>query len=123
MLSGPPASATVTADQLLERFLSASTRQRRSLVTQLEARLNELRPLLIDRLAGLDANGDDWAPGALIHWLLSEADALAADFRGRYPQGWLETPTGSGIDYQPLQVALSELAFEQADRHTSSILR
>jgi len=123
MLSGPPASATVTADQLLERFLSASTRQRRSLLTQLDARLNELRPLLIDRLAGLDANGDDWAPGTLVHWLLSESDALAADFRSRYPQGWLETPTGSGIDYQPLQAALSEQAFEQADRGTSSILR
>ncbi len=123
MLSGPPASATVTADQLLERFLSASPRQQRSLLAQLEARRTELRPLLIDRLAGLDASGDDWVPGALIHWLLSETDPLAADFRGRYPQGWLETPTGSGIDYQPLQAALSEQAFELADRCTSSILR
>ena len=57
MRSGPPASATVTADQLLERFLSASPRQQRSLLAQLEARRTELRPLLIDRLAGLDASG------------------------------------------------------------------
>jgi len=123
MLSGPSASTTVSAEELLERFLTSSLRQRRSLLPQLEARSDELRPLLIDCLAHLDANGDDWAAGALIHLLLGQPDALAGDFLSRYPQGWLALGSAQGIDHQPLQSALMAKSFEEADRLTSAILR
>ena len=123
MLSGPPVTATVSADQLLERFLSATARQRRSLLAQLDQRAAELRPLIGDRLDGLDATGDDWAAGTLIQLLLGEDDGLSQQFRQRHPEGWLAVNSAQGIDYTPLQLALSERRFEQADRLTSEHLR
>lgn len=123
MLSGSPATATVSADQLLERFLTGSERQRRSLLPQLEARSEPLRPLLIERLARLDPDGDDWAPGTLIQLLLSRDDALAAQLQERYPHGWLVVTSGVGLEYGPLQRALMEQAFQEADRLTSEHLR
>jgi len=62
MLSGPPVTAAASADQLLDRFLSSSARQRRSLLSQLLQRSQEIRPLMADQLDRLDATGDDWAP-------------------------------------------------------------
>ena len=123
MPSGPSTSTTVSGEELLETFLTSSLRQRRSLLPELEARAAEVRPLLIDRLAHLDPSGDDWAPGALIHLLLRESDALASDFLSRYPQGWLALVSAQAIDHQPLQLALMHRRFEEADRLTSSILR
>jgi hypothetical protein len=123
MLSGPSASTTISAEQLLDRFLTSSQRQRRSLLPQLESRAAELRPLLIDSLGHLDACGDDWVAGTLIHLLLQEQDALTSDFLCRYPQGWLELGSAQGIDYLPLQTALMQKHFEEADRLTSAILR
>ncbi|NQV10213.1 MAG: GUN4 domain-containing protein [Cyanobacteria bacterium] len=123
MISGPSATSTVSAEQLLERFLAGSTRQRRSLLPQLERRALEVRPLLLDGLGGLDATGDDWAAGALIQLLLLDNDNLAAAFLSRYPQGWLEVSSAEGIDYEPLQSALIQQRFEEADRLTSALLR
>jgi hypothetical protein len=123
MLSGPSTSTTVSGEELLETFLTSSVRLRRTLLPQLNARSADLRPLLIDRLARLDASGDDWAPGALIHLLLREPDGLTTDFLSRYPQGWLVLGSAQGIDHQPLQSALMHRNYEEADRLTSSILR
>jgi hypothetical protein len=123
MPSGPTTSTTVSGEELLETFLSSTVRLRRSLLPQLVARAPDLRPLLIDRLSRLDASGDDWAPGALIHLLLREPDGLATDFLSRYPQGWLVLASAQGIDHQPLQSALMHRNFEEADRLTSAILR
>ncbi|MFM2080772.1 MAG: hypothetical protein RLZZ219_1454 [Cyanobacteriota bacterium] len=123
MLSGPPVTAAASADQLLERFLSASARQRRTLLTQLLQRSQEIRPLMAERIDGLDATGDDWAAGTLIQQLLAEDDGLSQAFLQRYPDGWLAVSSGQGIDYAPLQRALALQDFEQADRLTSEILR
>ncbi len=134
MLSGPPVSATASPDQLLERFLSSSPRQRRSLLAPLRQRSAELRPLIPDLLDRLDATGDDWAAGSLIHELLlpdtaegagaaAPADDLAAAFLQRHPDGWLAVGSARGIDYGPLQRHLMAQEYEQADRLTSAILR
>jgi hypothetical protein len=123
MLSGPPVTTTVSADQLLERFLGASARQRRSLLKEVLQRSTELRPLIADQLERLDATGDDWAAGTLIQLLLSEDDALAQGFRQRFSGGWLAVTSAAGIDYGPLQQALCEQRFEEADRLTSEHLR
>jgi hypothetical protein len=123
MLSGPPVTTTVSADQLLERFVAASARQRRSLLAQLQQRVDELRPLIAEQLDRLDATGDDWAAGLLIELLLSSDDALAQAFRQRHSEGWLAVTSGPGIDYGPLQRALMDQAFEEADRLTSEHLR
>jgi hypothetical protein len=123
MLSGPPVTNTVSAEQLLERFLQASARQRRSLLNQVLQRADELRPLIPDQLDQWDATGDDWACGTLIQLLLAEDDALAQGFRQRFPEGWLAITSASGINYAPLQLALMEQRYEEADRLTSEHLR
>ena len=123
MLSGLPVTAAASADQLLERFLSSSARQRRSLLNQLLQRSQELRPLMAEQLDRLDATGDDWAAGTLIQQLLVDDDGLSQAFEQRYPDGWLAVSSGQGIDYAPLQRALARQEFEEADRITSEILR
>ena len=123
MLSGPPVTAAASADQLLERFLSSSARQRRSLLNQLLQRSQELRPLMAEQLDRLDATGDDWAAGTLIQQLLGDDDGLSQAFEQRYPDGWLAVSSGQGIEYAPLQWALARQEFEEADRITSEILR
>ncbi|MFM7314663.1 MAG: GUN4 domain-containing protein [Cyanobium sp.] len=123
MLSGPPVTATTSADQLLERFLAGSPRQCRTLLAQLIQRSREIRPLLPDQLDRLDATGDDWAAGTLIQQLLAEGDGLSQAFLQRYPDGWLAVSSGQGIDYAPLQRALASQRFEEADRLTSALLR
>jgi hypothetical protein len=124
MLSGPPVTANVAADQLLDRFLSSSSRQRRSLLALLEARAAELLPLVLPSLDRLDATGDDWAAGTLLQLLHRHADeSLRAAVASRYSGGWLATPSAAGIDYGTLQNHLVEQTFEQADRLTSAYLR
>jgi hypothetical protein len=123
MLSGPPVTAAASADQLLERFLSSSARQRRSLLNQLLQRSQELRPLMAEQLDRLDATGDDWAAGTLIQQLLGADDGLSKAFEQRYPDGWLAVSSGQGIEYAPLQRALARQEFEEADRITSEVLR
>lgn len=124
MLSGPPVTSTARADQLLERFLSGSQRQRRSLLGQIEQRRDELVPLIPDQLDRLDATGDDWAAGLLIQMLLAAGAAgQAEDFLARHPGGWLALSSAAGLDYAPLQQQLMQRQFEEADRLTSALLR
>ena len=123
MLSGPPVTASASPEALLHRFQSASARQRRSLLGQLEQQAEGLRPLIGDHLMGLDATGDDWAAGFLIQLLLAPEGPQRDAFLDRYPSGWLATPTAQGVDYGPLQQALALQQFEEADRLTSVILR
>ena len=48
----------------------------RSLLAQFLQRSQEIRPLMADQLDRLDATGDDWAPGTLLHLLMSQSDSL-----------------------------------------------
>jgi hypothetical protein len=124
MLSGPPVSGTVRADELLERFLSGSPRQRRSLLRPIVERRAELLPLIGDRLDALDATGDDWAAGFLVQLLLDPGDGERNEaLLARYPDGWLAVTSAAGLDYGPLQRHLMRQEFEQADRLTSEHLR
>ena len=123
MLSGPPASATASAEQLLERFSSSSPRQRRSLLPQIEARSQELRPLLLDALSRHDPDSDDWIAGLWVQMLLAENDSLREALLEGHPGGWLNVASADGIAYAPLQEALAEGSFELADRITSEVLR
>ncbi len=124
MLSGPPVSSTVPADQLLEKFLAAPSRQRRTLLRQLDQRQAEWLPLSPDQLDRLDATADDWASGHLVQVLLEAGDAEAREaFLRRHPSGWFAAPSARGLDYGPLQCHLMLQEFEQADRLTSEHLR
>lgn len=124
MLSGPPVTRTARADQLLDRFLGGSARQRRSLLPQLEQRRDELLPLLPAALERLDATAEDWAAGTFVQWLVAGEDAARRqEFLDRHPAGWLAVSSAAGIDHGPLQLHLMQLQFEAADRLTSEILR
>ena len=123
MLSGPPASATASAEQLLERFSSSSPRQRRSLLPQIEARAQELRPLLLEALSHHDPDADDWIAGLWVQMLLAVDDSHRQTLLERHPGGWQTAASAGGIDYGPLQEALSLRSFELADRITSEVLR
>lgn len=123
MLSGPPATAGATPAQLLSRLLGGNPRQRRSLLPQLDQCAEELRPLVMDQLNGLDATGDDWAAGWLIQLLLGGPEADRQRFASQYPEGWLLTTSAQGVSYSPLQSALAQQSFEEADRLTSALLR
>jgi len=123
MLSGPPA-ATATAEQLLDRFLAASERQRRSLLPQLEARATELVAHIPYCLQRCDPDADDWAAGFLIQVLLATISTDAQQhWWQQHPNGWLHVTSAAGVDLVPLQRSLVELDFEQADRLTSALLR
>lgn len=124
MLSGPPVSRAIPADQLLDRFLTAASRQRRSQLGVIRQRFPELLPLIPEVLARADRTGEDWAPA----WLLQLALAGAAGSTGpslldAYPGGWLQAGSASGLDYAPLQHHLALQDFEAADRLTSEHLR
>lgn len=123
MLSGTPVTATASPGDLLTRFQNAPARQRRTLLPQLDSRAAEVRPLILDHVAGLDATSDDWAAGWLIQLLAAGEGELREAFFSRYPQGWLATSSACGIDYAPLQRHLVLQDFEQADRLTSAVLR
>jgi hypothetical protein len=124
MPSGPPVSSAVDADQLLERFLAGSVRQRRSLLGPLEQAGSDLLDRIPDRLDRLDATGDDWASGHLIQLLLASGDTgLQQGWLARHPDGWLAVASVAGLDYAPLQRHLMRQAFEAADRLTSEHLR
>ena len=123
MLSGPPAITTASPDQLLDRFVSSSARQRRGLLASIEQNFEQLRPLIGERLDLLDATGDDWAAGSLIQLLLHHDDGLSQAFRQRHGSGWLAVTSAQGQDYGPLEWALMAKDFELADRITSETLR
>jgi len=124
MLSGPPVTGTLAPDQLLDRFLAAPTRQRRTLLRQIDQRAGDLLPLIPDRLDALDATGDDWGAGCLIQLLAAGSDGAGRDaLLQRYPDGWLATSSGMAIDYGPLQRHLVLQEYEEADRLTSVLLR
>lgn len=124
MLSGPPVPAALAPPQLLDAFLAATPRQRRGQLAALQQRCSDLAPLILERLAGLDATGDDWAAGTLIQLLLAHGSDLERQaFHARFPDGWLVVSSAAGIAYAPLQHLLQDQAFEAADRLTSSILR
>jgi hypothetical protein len=124
MLSGSPAASTASAEQLLERFVAASGRQRRSLLQTLHQRRDELLPLIPDTLGRLDPTGDDWAAGWLIQLQHQHGAAeLLQLWQRRHPDGWLATNSAAGLDFGPLQQALAQQHFEAADRLTSAMLR
>lgn len=124
MLSGPPVTGSLSPDQLLDRFLAAAPRQRRSLLRTLDQRQAELTALIPARLATLDPAVDDWLGGCLIQLLLQalpEAERL--DWLNRHANGWLAAESAAGIAYGPLERHLMLQEFEAADRLTSSHLR
>ena len=122
MLSGLSSSSNLSVDQLLEKFSSGSSRQKRSLIPAVEKAADQLAAMGAAALESFDREGDDWAAGWILQILhRHQPSALSSllDASG----GWFATSSESDLDYSPLQQTLLEERFEEADRLTSAFLR
>ena len=73
-------------------------------------------------LASFDREGDEWAAGWILQALhRHQPSALSPLFNAS--GGWFAAGSESDLDYSPLQQALLEERFEEADRLTSAFLR
>ena len=123
MLSGSTPTTAATPQQLLERFVKGSARQRRPLIRTVEARASELAGLGMTVLDPFDPSGCDWAAGWILQALYRHDPGYVRTLLGAKPSGWLQVESAAGIDYAELQDLLLKEDFEEADRRTSAILR
>ena len=122
MLSGLSSSSDLSVDQLLEKFSSGSLRQKRSLIPAVEKAADQFAGMGAAALASFDREGDDWAAGWILQALhRHQPSALSPLFNAS--GGWFAAGSESDLDYSPLQQALLEERFEEADRLTSAFLR
>jgi hypothetical protein len=73
-------------------------------------------------LAPFDREGDEWAAGWILQTLHRHQPLDVSSLLGS-SGGWFTTGSESDLDYTPLQQALLEERFEDADRFTSAFLR
>ena len=113
MLSGRPPSTQLGIDQLLDRLVSGSPRQKRATASALEKASEELTGKAVDALKAFSRDGDDWGAGWILQILQRHhPDALESIPEGS--RGWFHAPSACAL--------LSE-HFEEADRLTSCALR
>jgi hypothetical protein len=122
MLSGLSSSSDLSVDQLLEKFSSGSSRQKRSLIPAVEKAADQLAAMGAAALASFDHEGDEWAAGWILQTLHRHQPSALSPLFGA-SGGWFATGSESDLDYSPLQQALLEERFEEADRLTSVFLR
>ena len=90
MLSGPPLTGTLPADQLLERFLSGTLPPAPLPGGSAAASPPGNASPADGRLESLDPNGDDWGGGFLVQMLLDAgSEPFEQALLRRYPAGWL----------------------------------
>ncbi len=123
MVSDSAQTNNPNIEELLESFSRGSTRQKRSLLTSIEERVEELSGLGLDALNSFDRDGDDWCAGAILQAFKRRKPEALSTILEKFPNGWFSTPSSVGIDYGPFQEFLLSEKFEEADRFTSSVLR
>lgn len=122
MLSGRPPTTQLGIDQLLDRLVSGSSRQRSSTASALEKVSEDLSVKAVDALQAYSREGDDWGAG----WILQILQRHQPDALEAIPgvsDGWFHAPSSCDFDYSDLQRALLKEHFEEADRLTSRALR
>ena len=123
MLSGTTPTSAANPEQLLERFVKGSPRQRRPLIKTVEARASDLVALGSAVIEPFKSSGCDWAAGWILQVLNRHDPNHVKTLIAPYGQGWLQVESSVGIDYSELQALLLNEDFEEADRRTSAILR
>ena len=123
MLSGTTPTTSASPEQLLERFVNGSPRQRRPLIKTLEARSSDLVSLGTAVLEPFDRLGSDWGAGWILQLLRRHHPEHLESLTASFPSGWLLVDSATGIDYSALQHELLNEQFEEADRITSAVLR
>ena len=122
MLSGRPPSTQPGIDQLLDRLVSGSSRQKRSSAAALEKVSEQLSGKAEQALEAYSRNGDDWGAGWILQ-IIQRHQPEALEALPGVSEGWFHTPSSCDIDYSDLQRALLREHFEEADRLTSCALR
>ena len=107
-------------NNLVKKFIEASTRKRKNLIKDIESSVEGIYDNATELFAQFDREGDDWAVG----WILQVLKKNKPEFfnESKYNH-WFLTPSDQGIDYEIMQLKLLEQDFEEADRLTSSYLR
>ena len=124
MTSDTSHPSNLSIEELLEKFSSSSERKKRSLISVIEERNNDLIQLPSGGLDALDPNSDDWTAGFILQVLNKhQPDFLRSILGDNLSTGWFKTSSSIGIDYSLFQKMLLDEAFEDADRFTSSTLR
>ena len=116
-------SNNLSIEELLEQFSSSSERKRKTLISSIEDKSDELVNLDSAGLKLFDPEGDDWAAGWILQVLNRHQPIFLSTFLENHSEGWFKVYSSSGIDYGSLQKSLLEENFEEADRFTSSCLR
>ncbi|WP_320674461.1 GUN4 domain-containing protein [Prochlorococcus sp. MIT 1341] len=123
MVSASSSANSPSINELLEKFKSSSVRQKRTLIKEVEKRSAEIAGLGEEGLIAFNPESDDWAAGWILQILHRHEPEALKKILSRKSSGWFNAPSSIGIDYAPLQEALLEERFEDADRLTSSTLR
>ncbi len=116
-------STNLTIQELIEQFSRGSLRQRRRLIKSIETRSNELLDLGPSLLDDFDREGDNWSVGWILQVCQKKESSFLFKMLANKQKGWFLAPSKKGIDYQPLQKALLDQDYEEADRLTSKFLR
>ena len=122
MLSGRPPTTQPGIDQLLDRLVSGSFRQKRSTASALEKVSEQLSNKAEEALKSYSRDGDDWGAGWILQ-ILQRHQPAALEAMPEVSGGWFHAPSSLDIDYTHLQQALLREDFEEADRLTSCALR
>ena len=123
MPSDKSKSMNLSVEELLQLFSSSSLRKRRTLISSIEDRSDELIKLENAGLNLFEPNDDDWGAGWILQVLNRHQPEFLHKLLDKKGNGWLNTFSSKDIDYGPLQKSLLEERFEDADRYTNSILR
>ncbi|WP_320664347.1 GUN4 domain-containing protein [Prochlorococcus sp. MIT 1223] len=123
MASEKSHSNNLSIKELLDQISSSTTRKRKTLLSSLEKRVDELIDLDSAGLNNFDPEGDDYSAGFILQLLNRNNPDILAKVLTNKPDGWFKLKSSVAINYGPLQECLLKENFEEADRITSSSLR
>ena len=105
---------------LVNKFVEANQRKRKSLLGEIESSVDAIYKLGENLFNTFDRKEDDWAIG----WILQVLKKHKKEFFSidKY-NNWFVSDSSCEINYELLQLNLLEQNFEEADRLTSSYLR
>ena len=113
----------LSIQSVLEEFSNSSLRKKRSLVNEVEKRVDEIVELDLMKLDIFDPNKDNWAAGWIFQVLNRHRRDKLEQFLGSKLNKFFNAPSSRSIDYSELEKYLLEEKYEDADRFTSACLR
>ena len=116
-------SNNLTIEEVLSQFFSNSLRKRRTLISSVEERSNELINLDYESMDAFDPDGEDWGAGFILQLLNRHHPEFLNNLLSNHSDGWFNIRSAQGLNYAPLQKNLLEESFQEADRLTNELLR